>query len=424
MFRPRVYVGACVAVAAVFPLAACSGASGAKADEIVFQSIATRGTPEGDALKRVMTAYTKETGTKVKWLDSGDAWQDIYETSVAGGNEADLVFGNLVAKSFDWVKNGAVVPMDPYLKEWDLTDTIMPGAVTAWRDADGKLVGLPYGGFVWPVLYNTDLLAEAGVDEIPTTTDGLIAAATKLRAKGITPMAIGGNDWTGQKLFLQIAQAYAKPADAEKVFKEGGFCTNADILKGVELFTELRDGGVFIDDAEGYVSDSMTTAYSTGAAAIMSAGSWAFGDIPAEVAKVTTLSGFPNPAGGTYEKNTAYRGYTTNGLMLSKNGEEKIDQIKPFVELLYSTSTLEDFVSNANIVVDSTKAANAEVKNPLLQQAVSDLDARVNYAVMPDASVPAAVAEPLIRATSMAYSPGNDAKAICAGVDAVYASIG
>jgi multiple sugar transport system substrate-binding protein len=60
----------------------------------------------------------------------------------------------------------------------------------------------------------------------------------------------------------------------------------------------------------------------------------------------------------------------------------------------------------------------------MLQQAVSDLDDRVTYAVMPDTAIPGPVADPMIRATSLAYSPGNDADAVCGGIDAAYDVVG
>ncbi|SEE64540.1 ABC transporter substrate-binding protein [Ruania alba] len=414
---------AAVAAALMIPLAACNDAE-PNENELVVQTVWTRGTNEGDALQRVFDQFTEETGVSVRWLDTGESMSDVYETSVAAGNQADIVIGNYVEKVVDWVSNGAVVPAEDYLTEWGLDETIRPEAVEEWRDSSGELVGLPYSGFTWPVWYNTDLLAEAGVEEIPTTTDELITAAGQLRDAGIAPMTIGGNDWSGQKLFLQIVQAYAEPEVAREVFSNGGFCENAEIFRGVELFTELRDAGVFIDDAQGYSADAMNTEYYTGNAAIMSAGSWAFGDLPEEIGSATTLSGFPNPEGGAYTQPTAMQGSTGSGVMVSENGAEKIELVEQFVQLLYAPESVEDFVSSANMVPASTNAEDAEVTDPMLQQAVSELDDRVEFAVMPDTAVPGAVADPMIRATSLAYSPDYDADAVCAEIDAAYATVG
>ncbi|BDZ42296.1 ABC transporter substrate-binding protein [Paraoerskovia sediminicola] len=427
MQKTRRMIGAALVTGLVVPLAACGGDDSGSADEtLTVQSLWTKGTAEGDALSKVIDQFTEETGTQVEWLDTGESLSDVFETSVAGGSQADIVLSNFAEKTVDWVKNGAVVPIDSYMDDWGLTDSVRPAAVDEWKDSDGNQVGIPFSGFSWPVWYNTDLLAQAGVDEIPTTTDELIAAAGKLRDAGIEPMVIGGNDWSGQKLFLQIAQAYADPQTARETFTNGGFCDQPDIVKGIELFTQLRDGGVFIDDAEGYTADAMNTEYYTGSAAIMSAGSWAFGaeDLTPELAEVTTLSGFPNPSGGAYSKPTAYQGYTGTGVMLSTNGEKKSDIAGQFISMLYSSDTVADFVATANLVPAATTAEDAEVTNPLLQQAVSDLDSRVDYAVMPDTAVPGAVADPMIRVTSLAYAKGNDAASMCSAIDDAYASVG
>ncbi|SDB85845.1 multiple sugar transport system substrate-binding protein [Sanguibacter gelidistatuariae] len=416
--------GIALAVGLILPLAACSGGSSDNSDELVVQSIWTKGTAEGDALAKMIKEFTAETGTKVTWLDTGESLADVFETSVAGGSEADIVLTNLAEKTNNWVTNGAVVDMAPYIDQWGLTDSFKPDTVDQWKDSDGKLIGLPYSGFTWPAWYNMDLLKQVGVDEVPATTDELIDLAGKLRDAGIAPMSIGGNDWTGQKLFLQIAQMYATPEVAHKTFQEGDFCAQPDIKKGVALFTQLRDAGVFIDDAEGYSADAMNTQYYTGKAAIMSAGSWAFGsaDLSAETAAATKLSGFPLPSGSSWDKPTAYNGYTGVGVLLSKNGAKKADAAGAFIKMLYSDDTITDFVSTANLI----PAVESEAKstNPLLSQAVTDLDARVDYAVMPDTAVPGAVADPMIRATSIAFAPGNDVDTICKAIDDAYASAG
>ncbi|ROS79137.1 ABC transporter substrate-binding protein [Cellulomonas sp. PhB143] len=428
MRKTRSMIGAALVTGLVVPLAACgSGGGGSDDNTLTVQSVWTKGTAEGDALSKVIDQFTDETGAKVEWLDTGESLSDVYETSVAGGSEADLVLSNYAEKTVDWVKNGAVVPMDSYLKDWGLSDSIKGSAVDEWKDSDGKLVGLPFSGFLWPVWYNTDLLKKAGVDGIPATTDDLIAAAGKLRAAGIEPMAVGGNDWSGQKVFLQIAQSYADADTARETFTKGGFCAQPDIMKGIKLFTKLRDGGVFVDDAQGYSADATNAEYFNGKAAIVSAGSWAFGsdDLTPELAASTTLSGFPDPSdGGAYDKPTAYNGYTGVGVMLSPNGEKKADLAEKFVKLLYSSETVGDFVSTANLVPAATTGDDAKINNPLLEQGVNDLDSRVDYAVMPDASVPGAVADPMIRATSLAYSPGHDAASICKSIDDAYASVG
>lgn len=399
--------------------AASASANGIAGTQIDVLSLWAKGSPEGDALRRATDAFAAKTGAVVKIVDAGENLVDVYETSVAAGKEADVIFVNLAEKSTGWTKSGAAVPVGDYLTQWGLKDKVKPEAIAQWT-TDGKVSGFPYSGFVWPVWFNKDLLTKAGVDKIPTTTDDLIAAAKKLKESGASEaISIGGNDWSGNKLFLQIIQSYAN-ADAFKgVLAKGSYCADADVKKGVDLFVQLRDAGVFVKDAQGFTADTMNTTFYTKKAAIMPAGSWAFAKTPPDVSATTELSGFPIPAGSRFTKPTAYNGYTGVGIFLSPNGIKKLDAVKAYVQAMYAKEVLADFVSTANLVPAAT-VSGATNKDPLLTQAVSALGDKVEYAVMPDTYIPPKVADKLIKASSQAFTPGVDAGAICSAVDKAY----
>jgi multiple sugar transport system substrate-binding protein len=391
-------------------------------DTLSINSQWTSGTPQGDALKATIARFEDSTGIKVKLVETGDPLSDTWETDVAGGKATDLVLTNVAENVVDWVKNGAVVAADSYLEDWGLTDKIREDAVSEWRDSNGDLIGFPYTGFIWPTWYNTDLLKSAGVDQIPATTDELLDAVAKLRAAGIQPVAIAGGDWNGQKLFMQISQMYATPDEAKEAFSDGKYCSNADIKKGVQLFIDLRDAGAFIDDAEGYQFEAQSNAYYTKEAAIMPSGSWAFTEAPEDVAASTELGGFPIPADSTFDKPAAYNGWTSTGLMISQKGvDSNLENIRKFVEFMYEPESVTAFADN-DTVVAATTAGDAEISNPLLQQANTSLSDKVQYAVMPDTYVPAAVADPFIVASSQAFGPGVDIDTVCAAIDSAYAA--
>lgn len=367
----------------------------------------------------VIAAFEERTGATVKLTVSTDEVPEVFETSVIGGKQADIVFVNLNEGSLDWVKNGIAVPVDQYLDDWGLRARINPDALAEWTSPDGAISGFPYNGFVWPVWYNMDLLTQAGVEALPRTTDELIAAAGKLRAAGVAPLVIGGNDWSGQKMFLQIAQSYMSPEETREVYSTGTFCSNPNAMKGVELFVSLRDAGVFVDDVEGYTADQMNATFYEGQAAIMSAGSWAFTDAPAEMN--IQLGGFPVPEGGAYSKPTALQGWTGSGFWISQNGLTKLDLVKDYISAWYDSAVAARIVSEANSPTAVVIEGEANIQNPLLAYASTELPDAVDFAVMPDTVVPGPVANPMIRETSLAFAPGSDAQAICSGLEAAYA---
>ncbi|MGX5682760.1 ABC transporter substrate-binding protein [Schumannella luteola] len=419
--RPALVLAA-AATAAALALAGCTAGGGdSDADSITILTAASPGTPGGDLFQSVIDDFTEESGITVNVEFGGEEVPLVFETSVAANKQADLVNINPVANPLSWIDNGIVVPVDQYLDEWGLTDRLLPAALAEWtRDSDGQVQGFPFEGYQWPVWFNTALFDQAGVD-IPTTTDELIDAAAALRAAGIQPFAIGGNDWSGQKLLLQIAQSYLTPDEAKEVFTNGGWCSTPAALKGLELFVELRDAGVFIDDAGGLEASSMSAAFYTGQAAMMSAGSWEMANVEEPLAPNVLFGGFPVPADGEYDMPTAYQG-TANGYWISTKGVEKIDLIRQFIEYLYSPEVAARYVNEAQVItaLETDPALLDSDINPLLAQITSELPATVEYAVHPDKYIPGTLTEQFIRQTALAFQPGTTADAACAALDSVY----
>jgi ABC-type glycerol-3-phosphate transport system substrate-binding protein len=407
-----------VIVAIGASLTACSAPSGSDPKTLTILSNFQEGSVQGDILNDQVAAFEKSSGLSVKVSVVGESLPDVYETSVAGGKEADIVMINLAEKTNNWVKQGIAIPASKYLESWGLEDKINPSALKEWTNADGQVQGFPYQGFVWPVWYNMDLLASAGVTDIPTTTDELLTVAKKLHDAGVPGMAIGGNDWSGQKMFLQTAQAFMSPKETAEVYSKGGYCASANAMKGIELFTKLRDGELFVKDVQGYTADQMNAAFFDGKASIMSAGSWAFSDAPEKLN--VQLGGLPVPAGGEYDKPTAMQGYTGTGFWVSPNGEKKIDSVKDFITSFYKPEVAARFTSEAATPTAVVSDSALTISNPLLEDAVNVLPDKVDFAVMPDTVVPGQLADAMIRQTSVAFAPGTTADAICAGLDGLY----
>lgn len=411
-------LGVAGAVALVLATA-CSAQQGqSEPATITLQTNWTTGGQESVPLKKALAAFTQKTGIQVKVLENGDDLNQVYETSLLAGEEADVLLVGLLEKQLEWVKNGAVVPVEEYVGAWGLTEELPAEALADWKDADGHLRGLPYAGFTWPWWYNKALFDQHGIP-LPKTTEDLVAAAAKLRAAGVGPVAIGGNDWSGQKVFLQVIETYLDAEAARKVFAEGDVCANPGAMKGVELFVKLRDAGVFVDGVEGLTADQASALYFGGKAAIAPIGSWSYlSTEAAALAKTTVLGGMPATAGGTYAKQNAFRGSTSAGWWVSPNGKKKLDAVKQLIQYMYQPEVLQSMVADGGITMATNGKATSS--NSLLAQSFTELPKAVDFAVMPDLYVPANVGNPLYRATSVAFTKGNDAKKICAAVDAVY----
>ena len=419
--------GAAVVLGAAMALSGCGSGEPAEGShsgaELVVMSTYTPSDAGGPFFAAALAAYTAKTGIPVRSITSSAV--DIfsaYETSVLAGEEPDVLLANLYDKSLTWTANDATVPVTDYITQWGLTDRFRPEALRDWTDDEGRLAAFPYGGFSWPVWYNTAVLAKAGVTGVPTTTDQLIDAARRLRAAGITPVAIGGSDYGGEKFLLQYMQTTMTPDEAKAVLARGGYCASPSARAGIDGFLELKDAGVFPDNAEGLTSDNMSTSFYGGQAAMMIAGSWAFSGTPPDIASHVVLGGFPIPAGSTFHKPVAYQAYSATGIWLTRNSRKRIDDVRSFVDFITSAPVVDNQVAEAGIVPTvKVPDLNALARTqPLLLSALTEVPRKADFAVFPDLYVPGKQTQKLITATASAFAPGATTDSVCSALDAAY----
>ena len=354
----------------------------------------------------VVAAYQRDTARKVALLKNGSDLPIVFETSTLAGKQADVAIVNMMGRTLAWTPEGATVPVGDYLDDWGLRDRIIPEAVQEWTDEEGRLRAFPFTRTNWPVSFNTRLLEEAGVG-IPTTSDELIAAADALRAKGIGPVTVGGSDWSGQKMFLQILQGFITQDEARTVFSTGKISESPGAIAGVEHFVELRDAGVFVDNVQGYTSDSELTQFNTRKAAIVPAMSSALALVPAERAAEVTVGGWPKPSsGGVLDHPSVIKSYNGHGIWISENGAKKLDLIKPFVQHLYSQQVTDRFILESGRDM-SRITDTVSTDFPLVAQASQLKDTEVSAVMLPDLLIPDAVFEPMIQATALAYGSAS-----------------
>ncbi|MGW4735479.1 ABC transporter substrate-binding protein [Streptomyces shenzhenensis] len=420
--RGLLAAGSGLAAAALPALSGCSSLAAADSDPdtlVVHTQLGTTA-PGSPTYLAALDRFRKENpGLKVKNLINGDDLGQVYETSRLARKEADVVMVNLYDKTLAWTDVDATVDVGPYLDRWGLRDRVLPTALQAWTDARGRVRAFPYFATNWPVAYNRALLDRAGVDAVPTTGDQLIAAARKLRAKGIAPVTVGGNDWTGQKLLAQIIQTYLTADEARHAYSTGDF-GGRGVRDGIDYFVALRDAGVFADKAQGLTSDSMTTQFNTQAAAIQSAMSSALAKVPEEVARHTEVGGWPLGPGAAHERPTIIRAFTLIGFWISPNGVRKIEHVEKFLRFMYRPDTVSRFIKESGRDM-ALRTDTVSADFPLVA-AAQRLGGDVSQVLLPDVYVPPAATQPLITATSTSFTRGTGAAKVRALLETAYRS--
>jgi multiple sugar transport system substrate-binding protein len=94
---------------------------------------------------------------------------------------------------FDWSWTGQFSAAGWYMPLDDVidADTVKDIGVAKIFTVDGKLLGIPYTNDFRVMLVNKKHFADAGITEMPKTLDGLVAAAKKIKEKGIVEYPIG-----------------------------------------------------------------------------------------------------------------------------------------------------------------------------------------------------------------------------------------
>ncbi len=195
--RLRAAAVATVAAASLVAAAACgsgfnddkdSGAGQQSTGPASLQiMIASSGDAETKAVKDAAAAWATSSGNTATVTPAQDIVQQLGQ-ALAGSTPPDVFYVD-AARFADYASVGA---LEPYAQSMAGIDAFLPNLRQSFT-WDGKVYCVPKDTSTLALQINTDLWSKAGLTDadIPTTWDQLTAAAQKIKAKGITPMAIG-----------------------------------------------------------------------------------------------------------------------------------------------------------------------------------------------------------------------------------------
>ncbi|TWI52809.1 glucose/mannose transport system substrate-binding protein [Pseudomonas duriflava] len=216
----------------------------------------------------------------------GHTWKDF---AVAGGaGEAAMTV--LKTRAVSGNPPSAAQLKGPDIQEWAdmgfLTDLngiaeagkwndILPERIADTMKHDGDYVAVPAGvhriNWLW---INPEAFQKAGA-KVPTTLDEFFAAADKLKAAGIVPIAHGGQNWQDTTIFESLVMAIMGPEAFDKVFVE----TDENTIRSdkmVEVFKTLKRIRGYVDpDFAGRDWNLATAMVINGKAGMQIMGDWA-----------------------------------------------------------------------------------------------------------------------------------------------------
>ena len=275
--RMKLFAGVAVA-AAGFGFA---GAAQAQVKEVQMLHWWTSG-GEAAALNVLKGDLAKE---GFAWKDvpvsggGGDAAMTALKAMVAAGNNptASQMLGYTV---LDYAEAGKMGDLTETAKKegWD---TAVPKALQKFAVYDGKWVAAPVNvhsvNWVW---INKAVMDKIGGTE-PKTFDDLIALLDKAKAAGVTPLALGGQNWQEATMFDSVVLSTGGPEFYKKAFNDLDEASlKSDTMK--KSFDNLAKLITYVDkDFSGRDWNLATAMVIKGDALVQVMGDWAKGEFHA-----------------------------------------------------------------------------------------------------------------------------------------------
>lgn len=265
----KIVVG--VSMVALLAASGCSSTTGgAKASEIEvwlptpFGSHSTN--EENSAWDEILAPFEKENDVQVNvTLVPWGSYEEKYLTGVSSGQgpEVGYMYTEMMG---DYIANGALAPFDDLSKEF--TDQMM---YLDQGNVDGKQYALPLiVGGIRMMYGNMDLLAQAGVTEMPKTWDAYIADSLKIKDAGTTPML---QDWGNQARGMMNSSFFPLLWQAGgDILSEDGTKTafNSEAgLAAANFIKEQLDKGVMPANVSGMSEEDVKGAFLSGKTAFM-----------------------------------------------------------------------------------------------------------------------------------------------------------
>lgn len=223
-----------------------------------------------------------------EFKENGGSWTDM---PVAGGG-GDAAMTALRARVLAGNAPSAVQLKGPAIQEWfeetGLADIgavaeengwadVLPDAIAGHMKCEGEWCAAPVNvhrvNWVWA---NTKLLADNGI-EMPTSWDEFNAAADKLQAAGITPLAHGGQNWQDATVWETIVLSQgAEFYNKALVELDPETLTSDQMIAVFDQFRKMR--GYVDDNFSGRDWNLATAMVMNGEAAFQIMGDWAKGE--------------------------------------------------------------------------------------------------------------------------------------------------
>ena len=296
MIRParRIVLLAAAAATTALVLTACGGTSPATdptdvdpEGEVVAREISWLLSRPADGgvittMEKIADEYAEDhPGFALNLITTPDrpSYIQKYETLAAANKLPELFDTDATPFAQKLAEQGRMVDVDLLLDDLGLTDDYRPAALNYQRFDDGSLYMVPFEfqlEFFW---YNKALFEDAGTT-VPATLDDFPQMCEDLRAAGVTPIALDGQDqWPLERYMAYYPFRMAGPEYVQDLKNGDASFSDPAGRAAAEWLYSLGQAGCFSEgfSATGY-ADAQAQ-FTSGAAAVYNIGTWELGNL-------------------------------------------------------------------------------------------------------------------------------------------------
>lgn len=263
--------------ASVVVLSGCSGGGGADdANTLTFWTVTQQET-QSAAMDKIISDFE---------ADHPDVTINVEERSVdemktamrqtAGTNSGPDIYRYWEGYGLggELVDAGVSLDLTEYYEKYGWEDRFTAASMSSITQYGG-FHGVPFIQATEALYYNKTLFEQAGITDVPTTYDELVAAAEKLVAAGITPIEFGGTvNWHVMRLLDSLVETTCGAETADALTTGDGDWGSEPCV--AEAFTELKSwGDNYLNDGfMGISNDDSSQLFFSGQAAMALEGTW------------------------------------------------------------------------------------------------------------------------------------------------------
>lgn len=290
------------------------------------------------------------------------------------------------------VDSGDLSPIDDMWARDGLDGIVAKAVADSATLYNGERYLIPMQYHYAGMFYNKQVMADAGITEMPTDWEGFMELCETLKGMGIAPIALGSKfRWPAQFWFDYLILNTAGPEVRAGVM-DGSIAYDSDeVMAAVGIWMDMVNNGYFAANSNADTWTDASDKVSNGEAAMTLMGTW--------------ITGYWNGNGLTPGEDYDFFPFPTI------NSEAPVSVVGPIDGLVISANVqnkegaeafLSFFVSDVDNQIEWTKAVGAvsanvnvdpSVYNELIQRVISTVDGASNFAFNYDLATPPPVAE-------------------------------